>query len=200
MKRSRLSRKGSKARRQRMFVVPAKLIPKPYEMMPDKEFKLTKKSGGNYYFYESPMTGNAVEIGESTLQHEGKNLWVVKNLAQFVQMDSRQPKRYLIANEALFADKETAFRNWVTPGFSKEKISEDVLVKITGTKTYRVKVEREEYEEGKVVGKEISEINVFAKNPAEAKKHAIESTSHGKKALEVQEIPYEQAKKEGEIY
>ena len=191
---------GNKARRQRMFVVPSKLVSKLYEMMPDREFKLTKKAGGNYYFYVSSMTGNAVEIGETTLKHEGKNLWVVKNLAQFIQMDSRQPKRYMIANEGLFVDKETAFRNWVTPGFSKEKISEDVLVRITKTKTYKVNVERNIYQEGKVIGKETSEINVFAKSPAEAKKHAIESTSHGKKALEVVEIPYEQAKKEGEIY
>jgi hypothetical protein len=196
-----MSRKGSKAHKQRMSVAPVKLVPKPYEMMPDKEFVLKKKAGGNYYFYVSPMTGNAVEIGETTLVHEGKKLWVVKNLAQFVvQMDSRQPKRYMIANEALFVDKETAFRNWVTPAFSDEKVSEDVLVKITKTKTYKVKVERNVYEEGRVIKKETSEINVFAKNPAEARKHAVESMSHGQKALEVKEIPYEQAKKEGEIY
>jgi hypothetical protein len=192
VKRSRLSRKSG-----RLGSVPKRLVPQ--FKLPDKEFRLVRKGDNLYYFFESPSTGNAVEIAETTTSLDGKNLWLVKKLAQTVQMKAGAPKNYLIVNEILYPDKAAAFRNWDKP-FSDEQVPEAVLVKLSGMKTYKVTVRANEYRDGRVIGSSMHTINVYAKNPVQARKHGVEHVSGGQKTLSVVPIPYEQAKAEGEIY
>lgn len=190
MRRSRLSRGAGGSKKHRLASVPKYL----------GEYKLIKQAQGKYYFYQEPVNGNAVEIAEITLARDGKNFWVVKTLAQTVRVSAKAPAHYIIINQGIFPDKGAAFRNWKEAAWSDEQVPEAELRKLMKVKTYKVKVERNEYRDGKVVAKEISTINVYAKNPVQARKHGVESVSGGQRIIDVREIPYEQAEAEGEIY
>ncbi len=167
--------------------------------------KLVKRVGDKYFFYQRPevgfIPGNAVEIFETNIAYEGEKIWTVKTLAKCIQMSSKAPESFLIINQCFYSNKQAAFKNWENPGFSKEEVPTEILNKILKIFVYKVRVLAKEYSGGKVVGSDTYEINVYAKNSAQARKRAVKCVSHGYETTAILgRIPYKQAEAEGQIY